>query len=229
MGKSLSIALAAFAALQSIQAKEMAMFESPINEDHNDSVILKSPTAKLVLKLNMVNPNAGHMLSMHSSHSSHRSHSSHSSHSSHYSSSYSSGSSRSYSAPASTYTTPTRSSAPTSTSVYSSFSSNKNTRKASTKTKDNTITSLYNTSYDTEQVETYAAYGLGDRELYKGCQGIDVERLQKILQVLGYDIIVSEYFGDKTEKAIIKFQKDNELRPDGRVGAKTLSAIIQKL
>ncbi|KAF2082138.1 peptidoglycan-binding protein [Flavobacterium sharifuzzamanii] len=69
---------------------------------------------------------------------------------------------------------------------------------------------------------------LGDRELYKGCQGSDVEQLQKLLSALGYDIIISEYFGDRTEKAVIQFQKDNELKPDGRVSGITLLKIKLK-
>ena len=69
---------------------------------------------------------------------------------------------------------------------------------------------------------------LGERVLYKGCQGNDVEELQKLLAKLGYDIIISEYFGDKTEKAVIQFQIDNELKPDGRVTAITLLKIKLK-
>ncbi|PXY47319.1 peptidoglycan-binding protein [Flavobacterium hydrophilum] len=69
---------------------------------------------------------------------------------------------------------------------------------------------------------------LGDRVLYKGCQGADVEQLQKLLAKLGYDIIISEYFGDRTEKAVIKFQNDNELKPDGRVSGITLLKIKLK-
>lgn len=69
---------------------------------------------------------------------------------------------------------------------------------------------------------------MGERELYKGCQGADVEELQTLLSSLGYDIIISEYFGEKTEKAVIQFQRANELKPDGRVGAKTLATIRKK-
>lgn len=65
--------------------------------------------------------------------------------------------------------------------------------------------------------------------LFKGCEGKDVEKLQEILKQLGYDVIVSEYFGGKTELAVKKFQEENELKPDGRVGAKTLQIMQDKL
>ncbi|KFF27392.1 hypothetical protein IW16_09215 [Chryseobacterium vrystaatense] len=72
-------------------------------------------------------------------------------------------------------------------------------------------------------------YYLGSRILFKGLEGSDVEELQKKLKKLGYDIIVSGYFGDKTEKAVINFQQNNELKPDGRVGSKTIEIINIKL
>ena len=67
------------------------------------------------------------------------------------------------------------------------------------------------------------------RVLYKGLEGNDVEELQKKLKRLGYDMPTSAYFGEKTEQAVIRFQKNNELKPDGRVGSKTMEIIDSKL
>lgn len=234
MNKSLSVAVAAISSIQTMHAKALELPEMNEN-DFTDSVSAEKLKPKLVLKLNISNPEA-HMLLLHRSHSSHSSHSSHRSHSSHYSSSsYSSGSSTGYS-------TPTTSSAvytPTST-TSSSSSGNRTSRTSNSSTSSNiygpvnkptTSSNEVNTLYNTnsEKSKTTIIMFLGDRELYKGCQGTDVEELQKILAKLGYDIIFSEYFGDKTEKAVIQFQKDNELKPDGRVYGRTLTAIKRKL
>lgn len=72
---------------------------------------------------------------------------------------------------------------------------------------------------------TMATYTLGERVLYKGCQGTDVKELQRLLVKLKYKIVISGYFGDKTEVAVKQFQKDYELMPDGRVGSQTLEFI----
>lgn len=225
MNKSLSIAVAALSSLQSVQAKSLEVPES-MDYDYTDSSNANKLKPKLVLKLNMSNPEEGHMLLMHRSHSSH---SSHRSHSSHYSSSYSSGSSSSYSPQTtpSTIYTPSNSSS----STYNGNTSTRVSNSVSTPVKKPTATNseintLYNTNY--EKTTPSVIMTLGDRELYKGCQGTDVEELQKLLAELGYDIIISEYFGDRTEKAVIQFQKDNELKPDGRVGEKTLILIKRK-
>ncbi|GEP89945.1 hypothetical protein CTE07_15900 [Chitinophaga terrae (ex Kim and Jung 2007)] len=69
---------------------------------------------------------------------------------------------------------------------------------------------------------------LGDRALFKGCEGTDVEALQKILMAFKKDMYVTGYFGAQTEIIIIKFQQDNELRPNGIVDHKTLQALINK-
>nr|WP_315200644.1 peptidoglycan-binding domain-containing protein [uncultured Flavobacterium sp.] len=225
MNKSLSIAVAALSSMQSINAKDFKFSNNIVDDNHSFSVKTKKLKPQLVLKLNVVNPEDGHMLSLHSSHSSHRSHSSHSSHSSHYSSSYSSGSSSgNYTAPASTYTPSTTSSASstrtTSTSPSTSASSVVPIKKSNRSSYD--TNTIYESNYENTSKTKIA---LGNRELYKGCQGSDVEELQRLLLQLGYDIIVSEYFGEKTEIAVMKFQKSNELKPDGRVGEKTLLMI----
>ncbi|GEP96119.1 hypothetical protein CCY01nite_23790 [Chitinophaga cymbidii] len=72
------------------------------------------------------------------------------------------------------------------------------------------------------------SFELGDRDLLKGCEGKDVEQLQKLLIVVKKDIIITGYFGNQTEGIVIKFQELNELRPNGVVDKKTLDAIKRK-
>lgn len=227
MNKSLSIAVAALSSIQSIQANNILLPET-IDNGYNDSSNANKLKPKLVLKLNMSNPEAGHMLLLHRSHSSHSSHSSHRSHSSHYSSSYSSGSSYSTQTSPSTIYTPSSSSSSTSSGNTTSrnSSSSVSTPVKKTTTPANEVRTLYDTNYENNTPSI--KMNLGERELYKGCQGSDVEQLQKLLAALGYDIIISEYFGDKTEKAVIQFQKDNELKPDGRVSRITILKIKLK-
>jgi murein L,D-transpeptidase YcbB/YkuD len=87
-------------------------------------------------------------------------------------------------------------------------------------------TTNYPSSTETKTSPTgLTSHTLGSRLLYKGCEGTDVEELQKLLLKLGYDDIASGYFGDKTEEAVKKFQKRHELNRDGRVGDKTLSTL----
>lgn len=62
------------------------------------------------------------------------------------------------------------------------------------------------------------------RVLQSGCEGEDVKALQNRLIALGYDL--GEWgadgdFGDATEKAVLKFQKDRGLKEDGKVGPAT--------
>lgn len=62
------------------------------------------------------------------------------------------------------------------------------------------------------------------RILQSGCEGEDVKALQNHLIALGYDL--GEWgadgdFGDATEKAVLKFQKDRGLKEDGKVGPAT--------
>lgn len=66
------------------------------------------------------------------------------------------------------------------------------------------------------------------RELYKGMSGGDVKSLQRLLFADGYSVGMSGDdgdFGNDTEKAVIKYQKDHELDPDGIAGEKTLTAL----
>jgi hypothetical protein len=176
---------------------------------------------KLVLKLNLFNPEKSFLVqhSSHSSHSSHASHASytappghysHSSHSSHMSSSPSYTPS---SAPSYTHSTPAYT---PSTPVYTEPKSKPSTRSYTSSTP--------NTTTD----ETLSYYTLGSRVINKDCQGTDVEELQQLLLNAGYDVLVTGYFGDKTEIAVKKFQRENELKSDGKVGNKTLKALQNK-
>lgn len=62
------------------------------------------------------------------------------------------------------------------------------------------------------------------RLLKKGCKGNDVKELQKELKKRGYSIGKSGVdgdFGNDTANAVAKFQKDNHLVADKKVGKKT--------
>ena len=65
---------------------------------------------------------------------------------------------------------------------------------------------------------------LGDRLLKNGSEGEDVKQLQSALIRLGYDCGswgADGDFGDSTEMAVKKFQKDHGLVVDGKYGEKT--------
>ncbi len=151
--------------------------------------------AKLVLKLNIYNPDSSYM-SMHSSHASHASHASsspspgHSSHSSHMSSS------PSYS--------------PITTAPI--------------------ITVPKVPDYvPSEMTSPSSSYILGSRTLFRGCTGADVEALQRMLIKLGYDVISTGNFEHTTEIAVKKFQAENQLKVDGKVGSSTLIILQSKI
>ena len=54
-----------------------------------------------------------------------------------------------------------------------------------------------------------------------GSKGDYVVIAQGRLVVAGYDIVVDGVFGPKTKQAVIQFQKDHGLSPDGIIGPKT--------
>lgn len=61
-----------------------------------------------------------------------------------------------------------------------------------------------------------------------GSKGNDVKELQKELQRRGYNIGkdgIDGKFGNDTRNAVIKFQKDNRLSTDGKVGKNTAHAL----
>ena len=62
------------------------------------------------------------------------------------------------------------------------------------------------------------------RTLKKGMTGSDVVYMQRILTLLNYDIGktgIDGRFGDKTKQALVKFQTEHGLEPDGICGIKT--------
>ncbi len=160
--------------------------------------ILKS---KLVLKINPRNAST-YNLAQHASHSSHSSHASHysSSQSSHYSSS-------------STYVPPAQ--LDTSSSSSSRVPEHVPSKKTGSPFSDTSTTKILQ-------------HNLGSRSLSKGSEGMDVQELQQMLLKLGYDVIVTGYYGDKTEQAIMKFQKENELKPNGKMTKATLTTLRKK-
>lgn len=62
----------------------------------------------------------------------------------------------------------------------------------------------------------------------EGNRGNEVTQLQNKLKELGYfpeNVRITGYFGTVTKEAVIKFQRDNNLKADGVVGDDTLSAL----
>lgn len=57
-------------------------------------------------------------------------------------------------------------------------------------------------------------------------KGTDVNLLEQILVKLGYTVYVSNYFGKDTNRAVLDFQKKNQLIIDGIVGSKTWTKLI---
>lgn len=60
-----------------------------------------------------------------------------------------------------------------------------------------------------------------------GARSPEVYYLNELLSKLNYSVIVSDYFGTETGKAIKDFQLKNSLVVDGVVGLKTWSALLQ--
>lgn len=61
-----------------------------------------------------------------------------------------------------------------------------------------------------------------------GLKSSEVYYLNELLEKLKYSVIVSDYFGTQTNKAVKDFQLKNNLVVDGIVGIKTWSALIEK-
>ena len=81
------------------------------------------------------------------------------------------------------------------------------------------------TVIDSQPVVDLLIYG---RVLRKGRSGDDVQKLQNALIKLGYDVGIygaDGDFGSGTEKAVIAFQRDNNLDDDGEAGENTIAAI----
>ncbi len=68
--------------------------------------------------------------------------------------------------------------------------------------------------------------GSGFAALQQESSGDDVAALQEQLQKLGYfDGPITGYFGSLTREAVIKFQQEQQLTPDGVVGTETQAAL----
>lgn len=66
------------------------------------------------------------------------------------------------------------------------------------------------------------------RVLRIGSNGSDVMKMQALLKKIGYfSGVVDGVFGNETQKAVIRFQKDNGLTPDGIVGANTNIVLLK--
>lgn len=75
-------------------------------------------------------------------------------------------------------------------------------------------------------------YALGDRLLKHGSEGADVKQLQQYLIQLGYDLGkwgADGDFGDATELAVKRFQRDHKLSVDGQYGPKSHAAMLEAL
>jgi peptidoglycan hydrolase-like protein with peptidoglycan-binding domain len=84
-----------------------------------------------------------------------------------------------------------------------------------------------NTGSDTDASTNTDANTARVREvLRRGDRGAQVSELQRRLTELGYyDGRVSGVFGSQTETAVMDFQEDNDIEPDGVVGPETASAL----
>lgn len=56
-------------------------------------------------------------------------------------------------------------------------------------------------------------------------QGEQVKTLQYLLKEAGFDVAIDGDFGRTTQRALIKFQKKNQLTADGQAGPKTVEAL----
>ncbi|MEO8535716.1 MAG: N-acetylmuramidase family protein [Flavobacterium sp.] len=66
------------------------------------------------------------------------------------------------------------------------------------------------------------------KTLKTGVKSSEVYYLNELLVKLHYSVVVSDYFGVETDKAVKDFQLKNNLVVDGIVGLKTWSALIEK-
>jgi len=92
--------------------------------------------------------------------------------------------------------------------------------------------------YNEDVIEVYNLVPLGTpvyitgkiytgRRLTLGSKGTDVLELQKMLLALGYYTNgLDGIFGQLTQEAVIKFQKDHKLKPDGICGPITYKAVL---
>ncbi|MFD1605212.1 N-acetylmuramidase domain-containing protein [Flavobacterium artemisiae] len=66
------------------------------------------------------------------------------------------------------------------------------------------------------------------RTIKLGVKSPEVYYLNELLSKLKYNVVVSDYFGTETDKAVKDFQLKNSLVVDGVVGIKSWSALLEK-
>lgn len=64
-------------------------------------------------------------------------------------------------------------------------------------------------------------------ELLYRSQGKDVFLLTELLEGKGYDVLVSEEFGEDVDRAVREFQLKNDLVVDGKVGSLTWASLLE--
>jgi len=87
---------------------------------------------------------------------------------------------------------------------------------------------------DAPSASTAVKYTLGSRLLRKGSKGDDVAHLQRLLVGMGYDLGsygekkdgVDGSYGDKTVKAVKRFQTFAQIESDGKYGSITHKALM---
>lgn len=62
--------------------------------------------------------------------------------------------------------------------------------------------------------------------LVNGTKGKDVENAQRLLVKAGYPLDPDGWFGDKTEKAVMAFQRARKMPVDGKIGVYTWRALM---
>ena len=101
-----------------------------------------------------------------------------------------------------------------------------------TKTKGHTAAVLTSGPKVESDIPKSVQYALGARILKNGMDGADVKELQRMLIELGYSCGswgADGEFGDATELAVRKFQKEHRCEVDGEVGPETLDALVKAL
>ena len=102
-----------------------------------------------------------------------------------------------------------------------------------TRTKGHTVVVLSDGAKAAEERQSMPAeYALGDRLLKNGSLGADVKQLQEALIRLGIscgDYGADGEFGDCTEMAVIAYQKQHALEPDGEYGPLTHASLTAEL
>jgi len=68
------------------------------------------------------------------------------------------------------------------------------------------------------------------KDLKEGSWGVEVFKLQRALEYLGYgDFVPTGFFGAKTKFAVVKFQNDHGIEPTGFFGPVTRAAMNQAM